>query len=408
MATTSHHLPWEIITDILCRLPLKDVLRYRSVSTSWCSLIDGRDFVKLHFKHSPESTSQLGFIFGGTNDLCWAAFSDLSSFIRLTYPIGDDKGITVAGSSNGLLALMNSKGDAAIWNPFTRSRRYISLPISDHFGSFPFHSFEILLTGFGYDPITEDYKFLLMIEFNGIMDLSFTREVKVYSLKARKWKGIDHFPSNYTYLRNNGVLFGNALHYWMVKVNPDNWDTILVFDLVTEKCQEMGLPDYNGRETCSCLKLVDLGGSFCAVMVPNYDPVLEISERVDVWEMKQYGVKESWTKLFSVATSIATGPFNYLVPIAFLQNGDQVLLEQDGKKLLLFDMKMKRVMKRVGSSFPYICDTIVCVKSLVGLDSVHTTSWNSKQGKNINVLGKKKQSGKKRDDFLSKGFKLVL
>ncbi|GMN36496.1 hypothetical protein TIFTF001_006070 [Ficus carica] len=52
------NFPPEIITDIICRLPVKDLLRYRCVSKSWRSMIDGPDFIKLHSKQSMESQFQ--------------------------------------------------------------------------------------------------------------------------------------------------------------------------------------------------------------------------------------------------------------------------------------------------------------------------------------------------------------
>ncbi|VFR03041.1 unnamed protein product [Cuscuta campestris] len=394
-------LPWEIIVETLCRLPVKDLLRFRSVSKSWRSLIDSRDFIKLHLKHSPESTSHhrhLGLIFGGSNDLCWAALSDLNSFTRLAYPIDIGTGIVVVGCSHGLLALMNSKGDMAIWNPFTRNRRYINLPISEHTSCYPYQIFEVLLTGFGFDPVSDDYKFVLMIKYNGIIVQSTHLEVKVYSLKTRIWKKFDHFPDKYTYIRDNGLQFRDALH-WLVDLNPEKSESILVFELGSEKFSQMSLPDYKGMESASLLRLVNLGGRFCAAMlqtVPNYDHLLEFSVRIDVWEMKEYGVKESWAKLFSVDASNAGGPFRSSVPVAYLQDdGGQVLLLQDGDKLLVFDVKRGRVKKRVGSGFPFICDAIVYAKSLVGLDFEETT-WGQEGKKKGNDGKKKKKSGKKR------------
>ncbi|GMN36503.1 hypothetical protein TIFTF001_006097 [Ficus carica] len=55
-------LPWDIIVNILCRLSVKDLLRYRSVSKPWRSLIDGPDFIKMHLNNSMETSSNLGIV----------------------------------------------------------------------------------------------------------------------------------------------------------------------------------------------------------------------------------------------------------------------------------------------------------------------------------------------------------
>ncbi|GMN36514.1 hypothetical protein TIFTF001_006094 [Ficus carica] len=83
-------LPWEIIVDILFRLPVKDLLRYRSVAKSWCSLIDGPDFVKLHLDHSKEANSNLAAILSESNNLFWVDLDVLSdAAVKLNHPFDD-------------------------------------------------------------------------------------------------------------------------------------------------------------------------------------------------------------------------------------------------------------------------------------------------------------------------------
>ncbi|KAK3019943.1 hypothetical protein RJ639_004926 [Escallonia herrerae] len=49
----------ELITDILSRLPVKSLLRFRSVSKPWCALIDGPDFIKMHLKQTIINSTNL-------------------------------------------------------------------------------------------------------------------------------------------------------------------------------------------------------------------------------------------------------------------------------------------------------------------------------------------------------------
>ncbi|KAL7166820.1 hypothetical protein ACSBR2_037484 [Camellia fascicularis] len=55
-------LPEEIITDILSRLPVRLLLRFRCISMHWRALIDSSDFVKLHLNRSIETNTTLSFI----------------------------------------------------------------------------------------------------------------------------------------------------------------------------------------------------------------------------------------------------------------------------------------------------------------------------------------------------------
>ncbi|CAH9072293.1 unnamed protein product [Cuscuta europaea] len=348
---TTTYLPWDLIVQILCRLPVKDLLRCRCLSKLCCSLINCRDFINLHLQHSPESTSQLGFVFGGNTDLCWAALNDLDSFARLTYPIDIGTGISVHGSCNGLLAIRNRSSDMAIWNPSIR--RYISLPISDLAQSIPLDQIEIILTGFGHDPVTDDYKLVVLTGFKEPHRGSSLMEFKVYSVNDRSWKIIDDFPKDVSCLYSNGVLVGNTL-YFMVLSRANDAFLILAFDLVSETFRRIQLP-----ENCWCEKLMNLEGSLCAVISPDNFPF------VQVWRMKEYGVKESWFMLFNLARIYLFPPFR--MPIPLFKNGDQVVLH-NCEKILVYDTKIRTLIKReAGSGFPEICDAIVCVKSLVGL-----------------------------------------
>jgi len=44
------YLPDELITQILLRLPVKSLIRFKSVSKSWCSLISNPSFAKSQFQ----------------------------------------------------------------------------------------------------------------------------------------------------------------------------------------------------------------------------------------------------------------------------------------------------------------------------------------------------------------------
>ncbi|POO02560.1 F-box domain containing protein [Trema orientale] len=90
-------LPLEMINEIICRLSVKDLLRYRSVCKEWCSLIDGPDFIR----------TLLGY---------W-------------------------------------RSDAAVWDPSTRKYTKLSFNNTDS----PYPSAVI---GFGYDPVIDDHKLL--------------------------------------------------------------------------------------------------------------------------------------------------------------------------------------------------------------------------------------------------------
>ncbi|EYU18892.1 hypothetical protein MIMGU_mgv1a022208mg, partial [Erythranthe guttata] len=53
-----HHIPHEILENILCRLPAKSLLRFKAVSKSWKSIIcDDPGFSDVHLRQSKISAS---------------------------------------------------------------------------------------------------------------------------------------------------------------------------------------------------------------------------------------------------------------------------------------------------------------------------------------------------------------
>ncbi|KAF6147893.1 hypothetical protein GIB67_014473 [Kingdonia uniflora] len=52
-----------------------------------------------------------------------------------------------------------------------------------------------------------------------------------------------------------------------------------------------------------------------------------MSSRVEIWSMKDYGVKESWTKFFSIAHPGVLDPYDCVIkPLAIRKNGDVLVL----------------------------------------------------------------------------------
>ena len=107
------------------------------------------------------------------------------------------------------------------------------------------------------------------------------------------------------------------------------------------------------------MKLVELGGSLCVNCMYFLD---ERPNHFNFWVMKESGVEESWTKLFSMVPSDVTGFFECVMPLAYLKTA-----HQDGDTYLPYDLETKRIenMGKVSSASRSF-DTCVCVRSLIG------------------------------------------
>ncbi|PSS24777.1 F-box protein [Actinidia chinensis var. chinensis] len=390
--------PIDVIVDILSRLPVKTLLRFRCVSKPWCALIDGRDFIKSHLQRSITTKNHLSLIVRDCY-LYSVDFDSLDNAVELDHPLKcDDFGTEVLGSCDGLVCLYNGEDNVAIWNPSTR--RYQKLPETEI--EFPdyFTSCQCIIYGFGYDPITDDYKVVRLIQFYGedVWD-SFDSEVKVYSSRSNSWRRIKDFPYYLRYKRAYGVLVGSSLH-WVVtrKLESNTANLVAAFDLGTEDYRLVTQPDFLNKDFH--LKVGELDGCLC--MICNFCEV-----QVDVWVMKDDRVKDSWSKLFSISQPGVIRSFDFVTPLAYSKSGREVLMVQDNKKLIWYDLELKKVKNINIRGIPDYFETEICVESLVQL-----TRGGEMYGKKQDRKGKKKKkpkkNGKKRDDFLSEGFKLVL
>ncbi|KMS96568.1 hypothetical protein BVRB_8g201740 [Beta vulgaris subsp. vulgaris] len=354
-------LPMVLIMDILSRLPVIVLLRFRCVSKSWKYLIDDSDLINLHLQHSLENTTNHAMVIRSSY-LYLVNFPALDEAVVMDHPLKYDSLSTlVVGSCNGLLCLSNGEGrgkeGTIVYNPATKKRR--ELPVSKINYPEYFTCPERLVYGFGYDLANDDYKVVRIIQFyNDIPDF-YDSEVKVFSLKTSSWRRVQDFPPEYylSFKRQSGVYVNGCLH-WMVILKPDSDKSklIVAFDLTSEDCKVVPLPNYSAGEVHLTIEVLDQ--HLCLLI--NYPTI-----RSEVWVMKEYGVQESWTKLFAVMQGDTIGPFEYVRPIAFSKDGSKVLLEQDLSKFIWFDVETQRAERVNICGMPSHPEAGMLVESLV-------------------------------------------
>ncbi|XP_016470083.1 F-box/kelch-repeat protein At3g23880-like [Nicotiana tabacum] len=222
---------------------------------------------------------------------------------------------SIVGSFNGLLCLAVAATDRLLYNLFLWNpsiRKYKKLPnytldvsrrynLDKHRYSFRF--------GFAYDAFRDDYKVLGIFPINRNGRLCHVK-VKIYSLKSDSWRDIDDFQGRQL-LSVSGKLVNQKLH-WL-----DRDRNIISIDLADEKWAEVEKPsDFKG---CDFLVLGVFGNDLSAFC--NYERMTH----VDIWVMKEYGVKESWTKMFTI--NFPDRPTEYIfTPPIFMSNEGEVLL----------------------------------------------------------------------------------
>ncbi|KAK9284328.1 hypothetical protein L1049_023499 [Liquidambar formosana] len=183
-----------------------------------------------------------------------------------------------------------------------------------------------------------------------------------------------HTPS-VIFLPFNTFLNG-ALH-WVVK-GCKSPDYIHSFHFGSEVFRAIPAPAPLGprqKEFVNFMHLGELGG---CLYVCDCTP----SDHVDLWIMKNYGVKESWTKDFVIENLILeTSHLDHYEPIITLRSGEILMLFNDNSLVLYSSMtKQFRFLNIFGVRSAF--HAIALVPSFISLKQVA-------KGENLKVLNLK-------------------
>ncbi|KEH21607.1 F-box protein interaction domain protein [Medicago truncatula] len=251
----------------------------------------------------------------------------------------------VVGSCNGLVCIQDCsftaeyhKHSFSFWNPSTRTK-YEALV---SFRNYPKPKKNICKFAFGYDNSTDTYKILLLcLKRDGEL---ITTAVRVFTLGYNDWREIDCLPVVVVchpfggkYVRN-GVYLNSSIS-WCVRHRYNchlknltvEQLVIISLDLGTERYTQLLLPRYcdedlHGVPTLSVL--MD-----CLYFSYDFKKTHFV-----LWQMKEFGVEESWTQLFKISYmnlledikihGFNNGPTYYpprLTPLYFSENGDTLI-----------------------------------------------------------------------------------
>jgi len=86
----------------------------------------------------------------------------------------------------------------------------------------------------------------------------------------------------------------------------------------------------------------------------------------DVWVMKEYGVRDSWCKLFTFGEWHFNAPLKSLTslkPLGYSSDRNKVLMEVDRKKLFWYDINREKVTSVLG--IPNFNEAMIFVGSLL-------------------------------------------
>ncbi|XP_058202731.1 F-box/kelch-repeat protein At3g06240-like [Rhododendron vialii] len=286
-------LPEEILTDILSRLPVKPLCRFKCVSPSWNSLISDPYFVKTHLNRTdtlknPKHPYQNKIIISTCDNLYSVRKSEKKNLYsvdltnlnptitKLDFPT-TARHAAVRSSCDGLLLASNSDHSILfLLNPSTGERNKLPTrpPVLD-----PVQMIHGSHSGLGYDSSTDDYKVVIFTRYKTEFSPFFSI-LDVYSLKTNAWRRIKCL--HYCPMGNNGGVFlKGCIHGLCWRVG-----SIVAFYLSDEVFREVPTPaSFRQGKICS-YDVAVFGGCLCLVK----------KGKTEVWMMMEYGVRESWTE----------------------------------------------------------------------------------------------------------------
>ncbi|XP_059639621.1 F-box/kelch-repeat protein At3g23880-like [Cornus florida] len=322
-------LPKELIAEILTRLPVKALLKFRCVCKSWGSLISSPKFITsklnqtIHLnKINNTDTHIIGRYInaneegGGEEGRYSVIIYDGSCFIELENPIlYCASQLHIFGSCNGLVCLSDNIFDYVfkkvnnliLWNPSIR--KSMRLPMSSI--GIDSHGLREVVDGYGFDSKTNDYKVVRIAYINDFPDA----EVELYSLNRGCWRRIYVVGPHhrFTFAPLPSQVFVNGIVHWVGGDLDADYDiSILTFDMSSEvfcKMMPPAAPPHGWMPTRLAVSV--LGESLC---LGHFDSLVS---KVSIWVMKEYGVVQSWSKLFAFDVDEGFGRF-----LGFRRTGD--------------------------------------------------------------------------------------
>ncbi|KAL3633649.1 hypothetical protein CASFOL_022411 [Castilleja foliolosa] len=344
-------LPLEIANDTLSRLPIKSLVQLSYSCRSLKSLSHDPDFVSLHLSKSSMNESEC-LIFHSAyplRDQLHFIFLSDKKVRKINIPITMSiPEFYIIGSSNGLLCLVDTlfPDSFCIYNPFRRG--HLEIPKNSEFKD------RVVAYGFGFDPITNDYKVIMIAgctSCNESNDVPVS-DVQIYSVKSSVWQNKGSVPYSIGTWSKRGVLASGRLH-WVsrgVEINGDLQRNIVTYNLANDSFDVIygptpaslsrwrWAPSYLG-ELDGCLSVV------VRVRIGNAE--------FDVWTLRDYGGRGSWVKAYNIGTyhqvprgveGLRSLPVGVLKRIWCVMRSGELLLEYMGRgnnNLVTYDPRNK-------------------------------------------------------------------
>ncbi|KAF8016030.1 hypothetical protein BT93_H1552 [Corymbia citriodora subsp. variegata] len=284
----------DIVIDMLSRLPVKSLMRFKCVSKRWQSLISDQHFAKLCLQRLLLENITPSQKIIQSNPLQTIDYEALDDDEVIDHVVGKDEPWGLTGSCHGLPG---------------------SGLVAEH--EF-FH-------GFGYDSTTDGYKIVQGVFFkanDGSKECAF----KIFSLRSGSWRRV---PSKYVpKLDGAGIYLNRAVH-WITNHGSGNRieQAIIPFSLATETFEEaIPIPKVEGI----VFEGLGIHGGRPFIYDVTWRP------HFGAWIMNENRNGGSWTRSFSVVTDGLPTCQYYAILTAYTRSGN-IVFQINVSEMILFN-----------------------------------------------------------------------
>ncbi|XP_059650935.1 F-box/kelch-repeat protein At3g23880-like isoform X2 [Cornus florida] len=340
----SDFLPLDMVMDILTRLPVKTLIRCSCVCKSWYYLVTNPSFITKHLNTNNKNNlllirrCSIKALVKEHYSVLRCENKILCDYAEFEIPVYGflNKYFRIVGSCNGLVCRYNDlpyySNDIYLWNPSIQKAMTLPRPRITSRSAVAF----MQNIGFGFDSRTDDDKVVRIVyALDRYGHQTPPPEVVIFSLSTGRWRNISHLGLKHIILWMAPQAFLNGAAHWLANNGTEKSYVIVSFHMGDEVFGEIKVPDG-----------VDNANRLLGDRVDKYQESLSLIHIVDtgdkficcIWVMKEYGMPESWTRLFNINLSGVLG--NRVV--GFTRNGE-VLFGRKSGHLLAYDPEAKKV-----------------------------------------------------------------
>ncbi|XP_070037839.1 F-box/kelch-repeat protein At3g23880-like [Nicotiana tomentosiformis] len=364
---TTSIVPCDILYFILINLPVKSLLRFRSVSAPWNAIISEEEFTKAHRDHSKA--------LGRKKLLLQRAFTSEFRFmdLEISPKVAIDKQLfplkrfradhDVLCSHDGLVLLKKRKSYKFIlWNPSIRQQRTLVCPYLEAYDD------DILPYGCGmfYDSVTDDYKIISI--YNKCYVIWSMSNMNCWTTKPtlpileRSLFSLRGTTNSWSYFYGQGISTKDCV-FWSLNQELDHHvckaSTIIYFDVKTDELKELPKPNLISEDD-QLFCLTTLKG--CLGLYGG-----KTIDKLNIWIMEQDGWK--WLmKLCDVPSGFCEHYFVKHSELLYCTGNGEIVFKGPNKyHFSIYNPKQQRFVTKVCTSnnFEYEYPPVtICLDSL--------------------------------------------